>query len=80
MGKENSNSKGKVWDNTNINISRVSYVFRVKQKFMQLPNHWNNEFSLPVKNMAKHKNSKIMDFLNISREAETHSVPKTWDE
>ena len=32
------------------------------------------------KNMAKQKHSKIKDFLNLSREAEIHAIPKAWDE
>ena len=30
------------------------------------------------KSMGKHKHFKFMDFLNISGEAEIHTIPKTW--
>ena len=30
--------------------------------------------------MAKHKHFKSMGFLNISSEAEIHTIPKTWEE
>ena len=30
--------------------------------------------------MGKHKHSKVKGFLNFSREAEIHAVPKSWDE
>ena len=30
--------------------------------------------------MRKDKHSKVKGFLNISREAEIHAIPKTWDE
>ena len=30
--------------------------------------------------MGKHKHSKVMGFLHISREAEIHTIPKPWDE
>ena len=30
--------------------------------------------------MRKHKHFKVKDFLNFSREAEYHAVPKTWYE
>ena len=30
--------------------------------------------------MAKQKHSKVKYFLNISREAEIHAIPKAWDE
>ena len=30
--------------------------------------------------MAKHKHFKSMGFLNISGEAEIHTIPKTWEE
>ena len=31
------------------------------------------------KNMGKHKYFKFMDFLNISDEAEIHTLPKIWE-
>ena len=30
--------------------------------------------------MRKHKHFEVEDFLNFSREAEIHAVPKTWYE
>ena len=32
------------------------------------------------KNMVKQKHLKVKGFLNISREAEIHAIPKAWDE
>ena len=32
------------------------------------------------KSMPKQKHSKVKSFLNISREAEIHAIPKAWDE
>ena len=29
--------------------------------------------------MGKHKHSKVMGFSNILGEAETHTIPKTWE-
>ena len=32
------------------------------------------------KSMPKQKHSKVKSFLNISREAEIHAIPKAWDQ
>ena len=72
MGKVNSHSKGKIWENRNIPKSRVSYFFRVKQKSMQFPKHGMSEFPCYSKSMGKHQ---VTGFLHISCEAEMHTFP-----
>ena len=37
MGKVNSHSKGKTWENTNMSKLRAFKIFLMKQKFMQFP-------------------------------------------
>ena len=39
MGKVNSHSKGKIWENTNISKLSFPEIFRLVQKSMQLPKH-----------------------------------------
>ena len=45
---------------------------------MQFPNHRMSEFPCYGKSMRKHKHSKVIGFLYISREAEIHTIPKRW--
>ena len=79
MGKVNSHSKEKIWENTNISKLSVSEIFRLMQKSMQFPKHGKSGFPLYGRSMEKHKHFKFMGFLNISDEAEIHIIPKTWD-
>ena len=79
MGKVNSHSKEKIWENTNISKLSVSEIFRLKQKTMQFSKHGKSGFALYGKSMGKHKHFKFMVFLNISDEAEIHTIPKTWE-
>ena len=79
MEKVNSHSKGKIWENTNIPKLRVSGIFYLKQKPMQFPTNWKSGFSSYGKSMGKHKHFKFMGFLNISGEAEIHTIPKIWE-
>ena len=78
MGKVNSHSKGKIWENTNISKLSVSEIFRLMQKSMQFPKHGKSGFPLYGKSMEKHKHFKFMGFLNILDEAEIHTIPRTW--
>ena len=70
MGKVNSDSTRKVWENATLgflfieimgflNISREAKIYKIFKKC---------------------KYSKDMGFLQISREAEIHTIPKRWDE
>ena len=77
MGKVNSHSKGKIWENTNISKFRVSGTFCLKQKSMHFPKHGKSGLPLYGKSMGKHKHFKFMGFLNISYEAEIHTIPRT---
>ena len=77
MGKVNSHSKGKIWENTNISKLRVSGIFCLKQKSMQFPKYGKSGLPLYGKSMGKHKHFKFMGFLNISYEAEIHRIPRT---
>ena len=52
----------------------------MEQKPMNFPKHGISEFLCYGKIMRKHKHSKVMDFLHISREAEIHTIAKSWDE
>ena len=79
MGKVNSHSNEKLWENTNISNLSVSEIFCLKQKSMQFPKHGKTGFPLYGKSMGKHKHFKFMVFLNISDEAEIHTIPKTWE-
>ena len=54
MRKVNSHSKGKVWEKTNISNLSVSEIFRLMQKYMQLPKHGKSGFPLYGKIMEKH--------------------------
>ena len=47
---------------------------------MQSLNDGMSEFPCYGKSMKKHKHSKVIGFLHISREAEIHKIPKRWDE
>ena len=79
MRKVNSQSKEKIWENTSISKLSVSEIFCLKQKSMQFPKHGKTGFPLYGKSMGKHKHFKFMVFLNISDEAEIHTIPKTWE-
>ena len=52
MGKVNSHSKEKIWENTNISKLSVSEIFRLKQKSMQFPKHGKIGFPLYAKSMG----------------------------
>ena len=77
MRKVNSHSKGKIWENTNISKFRVSGTFCLKQKSMEFPKLGKSGLPLYGKSMGKHKHFKFMGFLNISYEAEIHTIPRT---
>ena len=79
MRKVNSQSKEKIWENTSISKLSVSEIFCLKQKSMQFPKHGKTGFPLYGKSMGKHKHFKFMGFLNISGEAEIHTIPKIWE-
>ena len=79
MGKVNSYSKEKILENTNISKLSVSEIFRLTRKSMQFPKHGKSGFPLYGKSMEKHKHFKLMDFLNISDEAEIHTISRTWE-
>ena len=79
MRKVNSHSKEKIWENMNISKLRVSGIFCLKQKSMQFPKYRKSGLPLYGKSMRKHKHFKFMVFLNISDEAEIHTIPKTWE-
>ena len=79
MGKVNSHSKEKIWENTNISKLRVSGIFCLKQKSMQFPKYRKSGLPLYGKSMGKHKHFKFMGFLNISYKAEIHAIPRTWE-
>ena len=79
MRKVNSYSKEKIWENTNISKLRVSEIFYLKQKSMQIPKHGKSKFPLNGNSMGKHKHFKFVGFLNISGEAEIHIISKTWE-
>ena len=52
-------------------------LFQVKQKPIQFPKHGENEFPENRESMGNHKHSKVMRFLNVSRETDIHTFPKT---
>ena len=79
MGKVNSHSNEKIWENTNISKLSVSEIFCLKQKSMQFPKHRKSGLPLYGKSMEKHKHFKFMGFLNISDEAEIHTIPRAWE-
>ena len=79
MGKVNSHRKGKIWESTNISKLRVSGIFCLKQKSMQFLKYGKSGLPLYGKSMGKQKHFKFMGFLNISHEAEIHTIPRTWE-
>ena len=79
MRKVNPHRKEKIWENTNISKLRVSGIFCLKQKSMQFPKYRKSGLPLYGKSMGKHKHFKFMVLLNISDEAEIHTIPKTWE-
>ena len=79
MGKVNSHSKEKIWENTNISKLSVSEIFRLMQKSMQFSKHRKSGFPLYGQSMEKHKHFKCMGFSNILDEAEIHTIPRTWE-
>ena len=46
---------------------------------MQFPKHGKSGLPLYGKSMGKHKHFIFIGFLNISCEAEIHTIPKTWE-
>ena len=78
MGKVNSHSKEKIWENTNISKLSVSEIFRLMQKSMQFSKHGKSGSPLYGKSMGKNKHSKVMGFSTILSEAEIHTIPKIW--
>ena len=79
MRKGNFQGKEKILENTSISKLSVSEIFHLKQKFIQFPKHGKSRFPLHGKSMGKNKHFKFVDFLNISDEAEIHTIPKTWE-
>ena len=79
MGKVNSHSKEKIWENTNILKLSVSEIFPMIQKSMQFPKHGKSGFPLYGKIIEKHKHFKFMGFLNILDETKIHTIPRTWE-
>ena len=68
----------------NIPTPSVSYIFWEKQKSIQFPKMGIVKLLSTAKIMGKHKYSKGFGFLyiphySISREIETHTIPKTWE-
>ena len=53
MGKVNSHSNEKLWENTNISNLSVSEIFCLKQKSMQFPKHRKSGLPLYGKSMEK---------------------------
>ena len=78
MGKMNSHSKGKVWENTSISNLVFFLIFYMKQKSIWFPKHGKSRFPWYEKSMGKHKHFKFMGFLNISGVAKIHTIPKIW--
>ena len=78
-GKSEFHSKEKIWENKNISKLSVSEIFRLMQKSVQFPEHGKSGFPLYGKGMEKHKQFKFMGFLDISDEAEIHTILRTWE-
>ena len=79
MGKVNLHSKDKIRENTNISKLRVSGIFCVKQRSMQWTKYGKSGLPLYGKTMGKQKHFKFIGFLNISNEAEIHTISRTWE-
>ena len=63
MGKVNSSSTGKVWENTEIMQTFKNY--EIQQKSINFPKHRKIVFPQCGKIMGKYKYSKGMGFLHI---------------
>ena len=74
MGKMNSDSMRKVWENKTFESQALFFILCMKQRFIQFPKHRKNEFSQYGKSMEKHKHSKIMGLLNISCETKIWEI------
>ena len=79
MGKVNLHSKEKIRENANFSKLRVSGIFCLKQRSMQLTKYGKSGLPLYGKSMGKQKHFKFIGFLNISNEAEIHTIPRTWE-
>lgn len=77
MGRKIFHSIKNFWKNTNIPKVWASYIFCVEQKSIHLQKHGKSELPQYQKSTGQHTHSKIMGFLNISREAELHTISKT---
>ena len=73
LGEAEIDITSKTWRN-----SQNPQIFSVTEKSIQLPKHVEGGFPQNRKSNRKHKHFKFMDFLNISGEAEIHTIPKTW--
>ena len=69
----------KKYEKTNISKLSISQMFFFMQKSMQFPKHGKSGFPLYGRSMEKHKHFKFMGFLNISDEAEIHTIPRIWE-
>ena len=79
MGKVNSHSMEKIWENTGISKLRVSYILHLEQNSMQLLKRGKKDFHITKKVWENTKHLKVMCFLNILGKTELHTIPKTWE-
>ena len=80
MAKVNSHSEGKIWEHTNISKLTVSGIFCLKQKSVQFSKYGKSGLRLYGTSMGKHNHFKLIVLLNLSDEAEIHTISKTWEE
>ena len=74
MGKLNSHSKGKLWENA-IGFLRISCEVLI----YAMPKTWKKWIHVVKKEYGKRKRFKVKGFLDFSLEAEIHAIPKIWE-
>ena len=79
-GEIQSWNAGKCKKNADQNNSEYAHFLCSVESSSQFQSHRMSEFPCYRKSMKKHKHSKVICFLHISREAEIHAIPKRWDE
>ena len=68
----------KKYGKKNIRKLWVSQIFQVKQKSIRFQKHGKRGFPQYGKSMGKYKHSTFIGSLNLSGEAEIHTIPRIW--
>ena len=78
MGKVNSYSKWKIWENTSISKSRVFLNFSFEAEVYAVPKTWEKGISIVREKHSKTQIFQIYGFLKYFRWNRNHAIPKTY--